>query len=184
MIFRTLFFMLRGRRGQRLHVHDLARTRLRVWPSDLDILGHMNNGVYLSIMDLGRMDLLVRSGVWAEFTKRGFYPVVASETITFRKSLQPWQRFDLETRIVGYDAKAVYVEQRFVVDGEIFAQAFIRGRFLKKSGGVVSVAELSAAIGIDVSAFAPPAWLTAWGAQVALPPTRAEAPSVWDDLAG
>ena len=181
MIFRTLFFMLRGRRGPRVHVHDVARTRLRVWPTDLDILGHMNNGVYLSIMDLGRMDLLVRSGVWAEFTKRGFYPVVASETITFRKSLQPWQRFDLETRIVGYDAKAVYVEQRFVVGGEVFAQAFIRGRFLKKTGGVVTISELSGAVGIDVSSFEPPAWLAAWGSEVALPPTRAEAPSVWED---
>ncbi|MGV8885734.1 MAG: thioesterase family protein [Microbacteriaceae bacterium] len=181
MIFRTLFFMLRGRRADRIHVHDVALTPLRVWPTDLDILGHMNNGVYLSIMDLGRMDLLVRSGVWAEFTRRGFYPVVASETITFRKSLQPWQRYVLETRIVGYDAKAVYVEQRFVVDGEIFAQAFVRGRFLKKGGGVVSVAELSGAIGLDVTDLEPPEWLANWGARVALPPTRAEAPSIWND---
>ena len=179
MIFRTIFFMLRGRRGPRLHVHDVARTRLRVWPSDLDILGHMNNGVYLSIMDLGRMDLLVRSGVWAEFTRRGFYPVVASETITFRKSLQPWQRFDLETRIVGYDAKAVYVEQRFVVDGEVFARAFLRGRFLKKSGGVVTMAELSEAVGIDTTQLPPPEWLARWASDVAMPASKAPAPSDW-----
>ena len=29
---------------------------------------------------------------------RGWYPVMASATMTFRKSLQPWQRFDLESR--------------------------------------------------------------------------------------
>ena len=148
-------------------------------PADLDILGHMNNGVYLSIMDLGRFDLLVRSGVWARFQKLGYYPVVASETITFRKSLQPWQLFDLESRIVGYDAKAVYIEQRFVVDGEIFAKGFIRGRFLKRTGGVVSIAELSDAIGIDVTGFSPPEWMDEWGAHVALPATKAPAPNDW-----
>ena len=179
MIFRTLLVMLFGKRRPRIGIHDVARTRLRVLPTDLDFLGHMNNGVYLSIADLGRMDLLVRSGVWATFQKLGYYPVVASETITFRKSLQPWQRFDLESRVVGYDAKAVYIEQRFVVGGEIFATMFIRGRFLKKAGGVVSIPELSEAIGMDVAGFPPPEWLAAWGAQVALPATRAEAPNTW-----
>ena len=179
MIFRTILVMLRGKRRPTLHIHDVGRLPLRVLPTDLDFLGHMNNGVYLSIADLGRMDLLVRSGVWASFQKHGFYPVVASETITFRKSLEPWQRFELESRIVGYDAKACYIEQRFVVDGEIFARMFIRGRFLKKSGGVVSISELSEAVGVDAASFPPPEWLTTWGTDVALPPTKAPAPNDW-----
>lgn len=179
MIFRTILVMLRGKRRTPLGIHDVGRLPLRVLPSDLDFLGHMNNGVYLSIADLGRMDLLVRSGVWATFQKRGYYPVVASETITFRKSLQPWQRFVLESRVVGYDAKACYIEQRFVVEGEVFAKMFIRGRFLKKSGGVVTIPELSDAVGIDVSAFPPPEWLGEWGAAVAMPATKAPAPNDW-----
>src|SRR4051794_6150377 len=119
MIFRTLLHMLRSRRRPPVQVHDVGTVTFRVLPTDLDVLGHMNNGVYFSIMDLGRMDLLIRSGAWKKMRDRGFYPVMANETITFRKSLQPWQRFDVESRIVGYDAKAVYVEQRFVVNGEI-----------------------------------------------------------------
>src|SRR6188768_2236585 len=130
MIFRTALQWFRSRRRSKLGVHEVGRTQFRVLPTDLDVLNHMNNGVYLSIMDLGRMDLLVRSGAWAQFSKFGYYPVVSSETITFRKSLQPWQRFTLETRMAGYDAKAAYIVQRFVVDGEIYAEAFVRGRFL------------------------------------------------------
>src|SRR6188768_1710455 len=143
MIFRTALQWFRSRRRSKLGVHDVAVTPFRVLPTDLDVLGHMNNGVYLSIMDLGRMDLLVRCGAWAQFSRLGYYPVVSSETITFRKSLQPWQRFTVETRMAGYDEKAAIVEQRFVVDGEIYAQGFVRGRFLKKSGGTVSLAELA-----------------------------------------
>ena len=153
---------------------------MRVWPSDCDTLNHVNNGVYLSLMDLGRFDLLHRSGAWDVMQKHRFYPVIASETITFRRSLQPWQRYVLETKIIGYDAKAVYLEQRFVVDGEIYAQGIVRGRFLKKGGGTVSLAELSAALGVDVTQHVLPSWVERWAADVALPPARGSAPSVWE----
>ena len=160
-------------------MHEVGRTDFRVLPTDLDVLGHMNNGVYFSIMDLGRMDLMIRAGSWARLTEHGFYPVASNETITFRKSLQPWQRFTLETKIVGYDAKAVFVEQRFVVKGEIFAQAFMRGRFLKKTGGTVSLQELSDALGVDTTEVTLPPWLARWSDDVVLPPTKVNAPSNW-----
>ena len=106
MILRTLVHMLRSRARGALGVHDVGRVSLRVLPTDLDVRGHMNNGVYFSIMDLGRMDLMIRSGLWPRIRAKGYYSVMANETITFRKSLQPWQKFSLESRIVGYDAKA------------------------------------------------------------------------------
>ena len=179
MIFRTLIHLLTSRRGPRIGIHDVGRLRLRVVPTDLDILGHMNNGVYLSLMDLGRMDLMIRSGTWSKLRARGFYPVMVNETITFRKSLQPWQLFDIESRVIGYDDKAVYMQQRFVRDGEIYADAMTRARFLKKSG-TVSMAELSEVTGVDVTALAPPAWVAEWAATVALPNPRTPAPSTWE----
>ena len=179
MIFRTILMRLFRWRGPRLGIHDVARATFRVLPTDLDVFRHMNNGVYLSIMDLGRLDLLQRSGLWARFDRLGFYPVVGSETITFRRSLQPWQRYTLETKIIGYDAKAVYVEQRFVVGGEIYATGFVRGRFLRRSGGTVSMSELADATGIDVTGQDVPQWLHRWAADVALPPSRAVATSDW-----
>jgi acyl-CoA thioesterase FadM len=169
-----------SRFGKRLGHWDVARTNFRVLPTDLDILKHMNNGVYLSIADIGRFDLLTRTGVWAIFTKRGWYPVVASETISFRKSLELWQPFVVESRILGFD-EAVFVEQRFTVDGEIYTQAFIRGRFLKRGGGVVTIQELLDAVGPAPTDVTVPEWLIEWGADAALPSTRAEAPSVWSD---
>lgn len=179
MLFRTILHTLISRFGRRLEHYDVARTRFRVLPTDLDVLRHMNNGVYLSIFDIGRFDLLARNGVWQIFKRNGWYPVVASETITFRKSLTLWQRFTVESRILGFDQKAVYVEQRAVVDGEIYAQAYIRGRFLKRTGGTVSVAELLDAVGVAPDEGTMPEWLVRWGADAALPATRAAAPSAW-----
>lgn len=178
MIFRTLLHMLRSRRRSPLGVHDVGTVRFRVLPTDLDVLGHMNNGVYLSIMDLGRMDVMIRSGAWARLRAHGFYPVMASATISYRKSLQPWQLFDVETRIIGYDDKNTFIEQRFVVDGEVYARAIGKARFLKK-GGPVTLAELSEVVGVDVTSLTPPDWVLRWAADVSLPSTRAEAPSIW-----
>ena len=180
MFFRNLLYLVHGRCGKRGTLHDVGRLSLRVWPIDLDVLGHMNNGVYLSIMDVGRMELLVRADAWKVLNKHQIYPIVASETITFRKSLQPWQKYVLETRVVGYGPKAVYLEQRFVVDGEIFARGYISGRFLRKSGGVVTTAELGELLGVDIDAITTAGWLNEWSDTFALPPTRAAAPSLWE----
>ena len=180
LIFRTLFHLLRPTRGRELGHFDVCETKFRVLPTDLDVLWHMNNGVYLSILDLGRFDLLRRSGVWAILRRRGWYPVIASETITFRKSLELWQGFTVQSRLTGFDDKAVYMEQRFVRGGEIYAQAVIRARFLKKSGGTVPVADVLAAVDATGQSLEVPDWVRRWGADVALPPTRAEAPSIWE----
>ncbi len=163
-----------------MDLHDVLRVRRRVWPGDLDELRHVNNGVYLSILDLARYELLKRSGVWRRMQREGLYPVVAAQTIAYRKSLRLGQRFAIETRILGYDDRAVYLEQRFVVAGEIYARGFVKGRFLRRGGGVVSVAEVGALAGIDPAAHPVPEWLRSWSEHVTLPSTRAPAPSVWD----
>jgi hypothetical protein len=74
----------------------------------------------------------------------------------------------------------VYTEQRAVADGEIYAVAVMRGRFLKRSGGTATMAEISAATGIDTAGLSVPAWVTRWASDVALPGTREAAPSTWD----
>ena len=76
MFFRTIFHLFRSRFGHRLGHFDIARTNFVTLPTDQDILRHMNNGVYLSIMDVARFDMLMRNGVWQIFKEKGWYPVV------------------------------------------------------------------------------------------------------------
>jgi acyl-CoA thioesterase FadM len=180
MLFRTILHSFLSRFGRRLGHYDVARTRFRVLPTDLDVLKHMNNGVYLSIADIGRFDLLARTGVWALFKAQGWYPVVASETITFRRSLTLWQPFRVESRVLGFDEKAVYVEQRFVAHGEVYAQAFIKARILRTTGGTVPITQLLDALGSVPEEVSVPEWVQRWSADAVLPPARGRAPSVWD----
>ncbi|NMR21302.1 acyl-CoA thioesterase [Cellulomonas fimi] len=142
-----------GRQGSPL---DRWRTPLRVLPHDLDLLRHMNNGVYLSLMDIGRVDMMVRSGGQRALTVRGWYPVVVAESIRFRRSLQLWERFEIVTRVLGWDERVVYVEQAFerpAGDGapggrEVVAEAVVVARFLARSGGGVDAPEVAEAFGM------------------------------------
>ncbi|HHU39317.1 MAG TPA: thioesterase [Propionibacterium sp.] len=162
--WRMLLLRLRWLRAGRISIWDTARTPFRVLPSDLDLLLHMNNGKYLTLMDLGRMDLMVRSGMWAKLSARGWFPVVAGQTITYRKSLNPGQRFDLYTKVLGFDDKWGYVEQTFCVGDTVHAHAIIRSRFLKKTGGSVEHDELEEMVGEFPGHLELPGWLRDWTA--------------------
>ncbi len=183
VIWRTLLVILRARLRSRreapLAPTEVGRIRLTTMPSDIDILRHMNNGRYLSLFDLGRWDLLIRTGLFDAMKQRGWYAVVSNETITFRKSLELWQRFEVETRFIGHDDKALLMEHRAVVDGEVYARAIVRARMLRRSGGTVSHEELFAAVGRPEGLPDVEDWIHDWAAASALPPTKAPAPSVW-----
>jgi YbgC/YbaW family acyl-CoA thioester hydrolase len=181
--FRRYFRLIRIRLSAApgsLGLHDVGIVRDRVWLSDIDELRHTNNSVYLGLMDHARFDLMQRSGAWQKIRAAKIYPVVTTQTITYRKSLELGDRFTIETRIAGYDEKSVYIEQRFVRDGEITARAIVAGRFLRDAGGTVTMAELGEVTGVDVTARRIPAWMADWAAATKLPGTREPAPSSWD----
>ena len=142
LYFRLLLFMLRVRRRSRLSIWDTSHVTFRVNPADLDVQRHMNNGRYLTLMDLGRMDLMLRSRFWQRISARGWYPVVAGQSITYRRSLLLWQRFDLASRVIGHDERWIYMEQVFRRDGTVVADAIVRARFLRRTGGSVPIDEV------------------------------------------
>jgi len=160
---------------------EVGKRNFRVWPTDLDAFMHMNNGVYLSIMDLGRFDHLLRTGHWPQFKKRRWYPVVVAVSITYRKSLELWKTFTVESKLIGWDDQAVFVEQRFTRNGEVYTKAIVKLRWLKNPRGIVTPQEV-----IDAGGGWPgkvpvlPDWVVQWNADSALPKGKEPAPSTWD----
>lgn len=184
MLYRTLTHLLRAKRMPKIGFGEVSVSAFRVAPTDLDVMNHMNNGKYLSILDIARQTLIVRNGIWDLFFREGWAPVVAASTTTYRKSLEPWMKFWVESRVIGFDDQAAYIEQRFVRpddngDMEIYARTVVRGRFMKRHGGVVSIAELIEKSGMNPAEFTLPPEILAWGESTKLPSTRAAAPSVW-----
>ena len=177
---RLIWALLSWRSRGPLSIWDVGVRTFRVWPSDLDIFNHMNNGKYGSLMDLSRLDLMLRSGTWQQLRKLRWYPVVVAETITFRKSLAPWQTFQMESRVAGWDAEGFYVDQRFTVAGEIYAQAWVRLRFLQNPRGIVTPVQILEKLGRPADVREVPQWVLDWAANTALPKGKAPAPSIWN----
>ena len=152
LFFRLLWLRLAGRFRPRSDLLGPVRTPFRVWPTDLDVLRHMNNGIYLSLLDVARMDLLNRAGLAGTLKERGWFPVVTAESIGFNRSLELFQR-DV----------SFYSQQRFLRRGDITASALVVGRFLRREGGSVPAPEVAALAGLAESPPIP-GWATRLGA--------------------
>lgn len=164
---RLLWLMLAIRWRPRVPPLGPCHTSFRVWFTDLDVFRHMNNGIYLTIMDLARFDLMLRSGFWRKVRARGWYPVVVAETIQFRRSLNLFQRFEIETRVLGWDDKAVLLEQQFRAGGDVVAHALVRARFLKRTGGTVAPQEIAPVVGFDAESPPLSGYAALWNAEQA-----------------
>lgn len=162
LYLRLLWLKLFGRFRPRAGLLDPIRTPFRVLPTDLDVLRHVNNGVYLSLLDVARMDLLDRVGLAGPLKERRWFPVVTAESIGFRRSLTLFQRFEVETRTLGWDHVSFYLHQRFLRHGDVIASALVVGRFLSGDGSVAA-AEVAALAGAGKSPPIPD-WATRLGA--------------------
>lgn len=160
LIFRLIAVILGAFYKPRVGVSDVGELHGRVWPLDLDLNMHMTNSRYLALMDLGRTDLILRSGRWRVMREEKLGVVLAGAAMRFRRSLPPFSRFTLSTRMLGWDERWVYVEQIFTGPQGEACIAVVRAAFVKKGklvppGPVIADGDASPEI---------PAWVKEWSA--------------------
>ena len=147
---------------------DETVLKFQVWPNDLDLNGHMNNGRYLTIMDIGRMDFVLRLRLAGYVFRNGFIPVLTSATMRYRLPLLPFQKYKLTTRILCWDEKWVFMEHRFIIaggtkDSAVAAIGLVKGSFFsKKLRTTVPTGEIMAAIGITQQSPPFPDYISKW----------------------
>jgi acyl-CoA thioesterase FadM len=158
---RLLWLITTASRRSKLRIPEEPSSLLfRVWPHDLDPSLHMNNARYLALMDLGRLDILLRTGLWRVVRRRRWTPVVNAAVIRFRRELRPFESFRLETRVLAWAEATVIMEQTFVFaggerDGQVAARALFKGALYDRAQrAYVPVARLMEEMG--ESAVSPP----------------------------
>jgi YbgC/YbaW family acyl-CoA thioester hydrolase len=162
LFVRFLWLFIAARRRPPVPVLGPCRTPFRVLPTDLDVLRHVNNGVYLSLMDLARLDLMVRAGLAPKARAHGWYPVVVGVSVSFRRSLTLLQRFEIETRVMTWDNRTFLVEQVFFRGPEPIAHALVRARFLARDSSRVTPADVLSLVGVEESPPQAPEWAARW----------------------
>jgi len=106
------------------------RSCFRVWPNDCDVNLHMNNGRYLTFMDLARVNLIVQIGLMRLLFRKRWAPIVAAAEMNFIRPIRPFSVFEIVSRVLTWDDKYFYIQQRFEVGGRLAAVGMIKGLFL------------------------------------------------------
>ena len=108
-------------------------------------------GRYLRECDFARIQLWINSGMVQVLRGNDCSITVSALTARYRKSLQLFQKVVLQTKVLGWDENAFYLEQRFlredgficaivvtknhVIQGKNNARSFSPGELVKMLGG-------------------------------------------------
>lgn len=138
LIMRFLRVLITSLLKPRMGLLDSSVLSFQVLPTDLDVNLHMNNARYLSFMDLGRTDLLIRMGMLRRMFHERWKPVTGSIDIKYRRPLLLLRSYKLSTRLLCWDEKWLYIEQRLESARGVHAIATVRGLFLGPDGSVPS----------------------------------------------
>ncbi len=131
-IARSLPVALRARVGR--DGRKVSRITRRVRLSEVDLNGHMNQAAYAQVMELGRLDWVIRSGAWARWQRQKIGPVVAEQKIVYRREMKPLRRYAIDTRAVGLEGRLLAFESLMIVGDRVHAKADVKLIFVGPSG--------------------------------------------------
>lgn len=89
------------------------RQRRRVWLHDMDLNVHLTAARYFSFGDLCRIQWLVDCGLGKDFLFGRYRAVLNAQELTYIREFPPLSRVDVVVRLVCWDDKYAYFEQRF-----------------------------------------------------------------------
>jgi acyl-CoA thioesterase FadM len=115
---------------------DESVVHFTVLPTDCDLNIHLNAGRFVSFMDVARMELIGRTRLLSKMLRRGWRPIMGGAVVRYRRSVLPFQRFSIRSRVVGWDEKWIYVEHVVEKDGAFCAIGHMRTVIRGKDGNV------------------------------------------------
>jgi len=161
---RMLPALWRGTTGELLPADQPLGSRFRVLPHDIDLNRHLNNGRYLQLIDVNRMEWLLRTGIAGIIRRERWKPILGATAIQFRRELRLWDEGVATTRLLGWDPRWVYLEHRIETPcGRPVALALARAGF-RARGAWVPVERLRAALPYALAAPVLPRQVSAWAA--------------------
>lgn len=115
---------------------------LKVLPNDLDINMHMNNGRYLTVCDLSRIDFFIRTGLARAMLANKWMPIIAEHTMSYKRPLGLFNSYQLDMSIERWDEKFFYCRHVFIVDGREVAVGTSKAVIKAVKGEVIAPLEV------------------------------------------
>ena len=134
LFVRFIITILKARFRSRIAPLEESVVHFTVLPHDCDLNMHLNAGRTICFMDVARIELLARMRVLRPAIRRGWRPLVGGNVVRYRRSVLPFERFAVRSRVLGWDDKWFYIEHLIErKDGSLAAVGTVRT--LLRSGG-------------------------------------------------
>ena len=144
-----------------LGLTEAHRSRHMCWPWDLDLWVELNNGRTLTIFDLGRIPLAIRTGLGRVLRQKRWAITVAGSSVRYRRRVRMFDRLDMVSRCIGWDDRFVYMEQSMWRGDECTSHMLLRSAVTSPKG-IVPPSELLVALDQQAESPALPDWVLAW----------------------
>lgn len=160
-VIRTLKEIILNRRRPALGPMEAHVSWHRCWPQDIDVYLEMNNGRILTIMDLGRTGLGIRTGLVAALQRNGWGLAMAGASVRYRKRIRPFTRFRMVSKCIGWDDKFIYLDQSIWIGQDCAVQILYRSAATDRNG-IVKPERLLAEMGMSDRQPRLPDWVQGW----------------------
>lgn len=135
LYLRLLIVLLRGLRKEQQHPLEPVISHFRVMPWDLDVLGHMNNGRYLQISDIARIDWMSRARIINAILKNRWGALLGGSMVRYSRALKVWQKYRVVTRVTSWDDRWFFIEHKFETQcGKEIASCLTRAALRSREG--------------------------------------------------
>ncbi|XP_055911823.1 protein THEM6 [Eupeodes corollae] len=122
---RVVFTVVAGRLFQKKRKITDKTTIYGICTSqDVDIfIRHMNNARYLRELDFARFHYYGLTGLYEEVKKLGGGAVQGASSVRYRRTIPIFHPYKIDTKLIWWDDKAIYLEQQFITVADGFVRA-------------------------------------------------------------
>lgn len=159
--FRVARLVLRARWLPRLELDAESVITTRVSLFDIDLNNELNNGRHLTLMDLGRTDLVARSGILRRLLRQRWGLAVGGASIRFRHRVPAWSRITIRTQMLCHDQRWFYFHQKIQLGERTCSAALVRAGIVAK-GRLVEAPQVLEVFGRPDWNPPIPEWVQAW----------------------
>lgn len=132
------------------------------WPHDLDMFLELNNGRALTLFDLGRLAMAQRAGLISVLKRENWGLTMAGSCARFRRRIHGFERFEIRSRVICWDARFTYIEQgMWKRNGECANHVLYRAAVTDKNG-LIPTENVMAALGLQIPPPQVPGWVAHW----------------------
>lgn len=144
---RLLLALISARFKRKVEGTETICKSFRVWLTDIDV-SVTNHAAILTILETGRIDLMVRSNFFKVASKNKWFFPSQAISIQFYRPLKFFQKAQIYTRISYVDEKWIYVEQKIERKGKIVAACIVKST-IKKGRETIPTSEIMRLLNIE-----------------------------------